>query len=67
MASDEYFYVDKDGVRQDRELHEPLLESVEGNLRADWAAVDAWVSMGKTEEEAIAIVFGPPTPAVVSP
>jgi hypothetical protein len=59
--SNEMFYLDKDGVKQDAALHADMLSSVEGNLRADWAAVDAWMnSGGKTEEEAIAIVFGPP-------
>lgn len=59
MASNEFFYLDANGVKQDAELHASMLASPEGNLRADWAAVDAWVTMGKTEEEAIAIVFGP--------
>jgi hypothetical protein len=59
MASDEFFYLDANGVKQDQELHEPILASPEGTLRSDWAAVDAWVALGKTEEEAIAIVFAP--------
>jgi hypothetical protein len=37
----EFFYLDKNGVPRDAELHEELLQSVEGNRASDLAGFEA--------------------------
>jgi hypothetical protein len=57
MPSDEMFYIDEKGERQDAALHADL-ESPEADERMCWESVEMWIGRGKTREEAIKFVFG---------
>jgi hypothetical protein len=57
MPSNEMFYLDKDGVKQDAALHKEM-ENPEADLRMCWESVENWIGRGKTREEAIKFVFG---------
>ena len=56
MASDEMFYVDANGVRQDAALHEELLDNPQAEARADEGAIIQALKLGYTREEALKLL-----------
>lgn len=60
MKSNEMFYIDQDGKKQDKGLHEPILDNEEADLYSRRQSYERSVAEGM-DEQAARRIFGIPS------